>query len=508
MLLLFVGFAFAHLPLPDGLDAACGTPHFWAPAQVGPPTHPPPPNQELLDRDPYGVPGELRSEHFVVRFGQEQPTDPEARQRLIDALELSWIVQVDEWGHTPPAGTDTHRLNVYIGDTGDGAPPGYGTGGYFTADSEGWPMIVVSAATLQNPDFADITASHELYHAVQSATQRYTYEAQGVGSWFWEASATWASAAIYPENQSYHVFLVGYAFHPHRALNFFRYPRDGVLEELYQYGAFIWPLFLQQRLGTVEPLIEAWEIPVVGGDDPLEALRIAVEGRGYDLDELWLEHIARNATWDYPNGAQYRRNLAAYAQTPESANLVAADLPRLGFDGSRQVPIEHQPERYGSVRLSMLAPRDGEYTLMLRGTTQGTHGSEARWGGHVVLTPTVGEPEYVPIPFEGPFATLDLTDLHGYQRADVVVGAWTPELGPFWRTETFPLRYWLSYEAPDPADALADVIEPESVRARGCQSAAGSVPGWLGLVASLLLWIPRQRLAVRANTTEGRRQNQ
>ena len=36
-------------------------------------------------------------------------------------------------------------VQYFIGDSGNGAPDGYGAGGYYTVDPEGWPMIVVSA---------------------------------------------------------------------------------------------------------------------------------------------------------------------------------------------------------------------------------------------------------------------------------------------------------------------------------------------------------------------------
>lgn len=490
--------ALAHPDLP-GVDSWCITGQTWEPVRVQRPVGPPPPDGQLQERDPFGLPGVELSERFALRFGHERFVSPEARRRLLDAFETAWMVQIEEWGHTPPAGTESHLFNVYIGDTGNGAPEGFGAGGYYSVDPDGWPMIVVAANTLENPSFADITAVHEFYHAVQGSTGRFTYDVSGPGAWFWEATATWSSAAVYPDNDYAHVFLFGYALFPQNPLNFFRYPRTGAFEEFYQYGAFIWPLFVHQQVGSEAPLVEAWEVPDVGGNDPIEALRAALAARGVDHDELWLEHIARNTTWDYPSGDRYRRHVAAYAGAPEFANLVAADLPRQGFDGAREVPTLRRPHRYGSARLSMFGPLEGTYTFTLRGSSEGSFGSDAHWGGTLVLERVSGDPDYVPIPFEGPLAVVEISELERYSRVNLVVGAWSPELSPFWHTETYPLRYWVEHEpVPDP---VADAEEPEVTAGCGCAATAssGSSALW-GLVPLLLV--------LRRRTPEGRRQNQ
>lgn len=454
-------------------DVPCGTPHFWAPVTAELPARPadrlPPPDgtEEPADRDALGVPNVEFSEHFALRWGNAEWVSPEARARLLDAFELAWGVQIDELGHTRPFGTPQTRFNVYLGDTGDNAPPGYGTGGYYSADPEGWPMIVVSLSTLASPEFADITAAHEFYHAVQGATGRFDYDISGPAAWFWEATAVWASAVVFPDEPLYASFLFGYAVFPHRPVNFFRYPSSGAIEEFYQYGAFIWPLYVADRLGSAQVIVEAWEA-AHGLRDPLEALRLAVEVRGEDLDELWVEHIARNVNWDYGNGDVYRRHVASYSYLAEHRNIEAASLPRQGLASIRSGPADLRPHRYGSNLLTMIGPRPGTYTLTIQGEPEGSSGSDARYAAVVVLD-RPGEPSrYERVPFDQVTGELTLDGLERYSRMSVVVGAWTPELGRFWQTETFGYRYGLAFE-PEP--------EPEAeVEERRCGCAAQPAP--------------------------------
>ena len=468
MLPLLLAALAAAGPPPD--LRPCGTPELWAPVRAEAVRAFAPPPNGPSERDAFGVPGVERSEHFAVRYGLETWTDPEARFRLLAALEAAWTVQIEQMGHTPPLGTPDVRFNVYLGDTGNGAPPGYGTGGYYTSDPEGWPMIVVSAATLENPGFADITASHEFYHAVQGATERFNYDINGPSAWFWEATATWASAVVYPEQPLYATFLFGYALLPHRPVNAFRYPSTGAVEEYYQYGAFIWPLHLTERTGSWDVVVDAWERDH-GLRDPLEAMRASLAERGEDLDDLWLDHVARNVNWDYPNGDVYRRHVVGFNYLPEYANLEAATLPREGFDGLSDGPVALRPNRYGSNTLVMLGPRDGSYTFTVQGDPAGSNGSPGRYGAVLVLDAPGAPSRYERIPFDGTRGELTLDDAGDYTRISLVVGAWTDDLGSFWKTETFPYRYGVVLEAAAPP-------APEPEEPASCASAAGPLAAW------------------------------
>lgn len=463
----------------------CGTPDRWAVADpVGLHERVPPPSG-ADERDVYGVPQAERSEHFVLRYGLGQPSDAEARARLLRAFEDAWTVQIEQLGHSVPVGSPGTLFNVYLGDSGDGAPPSYGAAGYYSVDDEGWPMIVVSVDSLFSPEYADVTAAHEFYHAVQGATGRFDYDVGGPSAWFWEASATWASAMVYPDNDLYASFLFGYALLPHKSLSFFRYPSTGAVEEYYQYGAFIWPLFVSQTTGEPQILVEVWEYPH-GRSDPLAAMRDRLAARGLDLDTLWLQHIGRNVIWDYDNGDAYRENIRTASFHPEHANLEAASLSYQGFEGLRDSPESLPLERYGSHTLVLDRIAEGTYHLVIEGDERGTFDSPARFGAVAVITSADALPRYQTVDFDGSRGELSLSELDGVDRVSVVVGAFTEELSPFWRDETFGYRYGLTLEPPESDDPV-DPTESLEPRGCGCSSGGSGALGLVWLMPGLLL---------------------
>ena len=88
----------------------------------------------------------LSSDNFIVRWGSGV-SQAEA-QELLDAFELAWQVEILEMGYLQPVATDQYLFNVYIGDSGGGAPSSYGAAGYFTVDDDGYPMIVIAGEIL------------------------------------------------------------------------------------------------------------------------------------------------------------------------------------------------------------------------------------------------------------------------------------------------------------------------------------------------------------------------
>lgn len=482
------------LELPFGVHTPCATPEHWRP--VAPLVRPPPHHGiDRLERDPYGTPNVQLSEHFAVRWGNRDNVSPVEVTALIEAFEDAWAVEIGEMAHVPPLGTDEYYFNVYIGDTGDGAPPGYGSGGYYSTDTEGWPVIVVSRNTLYNEPYADITAAHEFYHAVQGAAERYTYDANRVGAWFWEATATWASAEVYPDNPNHAVFLFGYALLPHKRVDFFDYPDEGLLQEYYQYGAFLWPLHLSDRTGGFEVIRDAWTDP--GDDpDPLEVMRGVLAERGEDLDALWIDHAARNVVWDYPNRAIYLQLMQrARDRFPaEAGNLTAAQIPTAGTEDWVDGPDAVAIERYGSNTLTMRLPQEGAYTFEVEGDLTGSTGDPASFAGYIIVE-SDGRPRFIPLEFDADNrASIVLDDLGGSIRAHLLVGAWTSARVSPLVPETFPYRYRVSLDdgSPElPNDPDPGVVDDEAVAGCGCQSAPG--PGLGATVALLGLAALRRR---------------
>ncbi|MBL8617840.1 MAG: hypothetical protein JNM72_19680 [Deltaproteobacteria bacterium] len=436
----------AALSLLSGLAFAspaavpCAGPAFLPPGGLPRPTFipPAPPTGTKSERDARGVvANRFATDNFVIRWGPSGGVSGAEVERLAAAFEDAWDEEVLLQGHPVPVGSDTFRFNVYIGDSGGGTPPGYGTGGYFDVDSEGYPQIVVSAATLDTPDFADITAAHEFYHAIQGATERYPYS--GTGAWYWEATATWASGTVYPENPYYAVFLFGYVLFPHLPLNFYEPYAEGDLTEYYQYGAFIWPWYLTEVAADRRLIQESWT-DTGTETDPLEVLRDRLADRGLDMDALWLDHLAANVSWDYLDPAALALGTDGYPSIPEWDNVIAAEVGAEGTAGWVSGPSALEPYRYGNNAITVETGLHPRMRVELLGGAAGDRSSPATWGGRVVVTRGDAQEVLPLVMADATTGVIELDDLDTADGLTVLIGVTAPA-NRTWDRERFRYNY-------------------------------------------------------------------
>ncbi len=363
----------------------CGTPAILEQTLAMPPAvlpDPGPPSPDKDVRDAYSVSNSLESDNFVARWGNSGGITEGNAQTMLNAFEVAWIAQIDDMDHPVPHGADRYKVNVYVGNTGEG-PSISGAAGYATYDSAGYPMVVMSPEYAAAGDYAALVAAHEFYHLVQFGTEAYSYS--GDAAWYWEATASWIEVEVYPDEPDYAVFLAGFAFLPHLALNFFDYPDSGVLQELHQYGAFIFPRYLAEHVGDWRLIRDSWVEPT--SSDPLESLEDGVAELGYDLDHEIALFAAHNATWDYEHGDWYEDALIVYESWYGSEDhRVAKSVSRGGMDDWDQVSEDLLPERYGYNILEMSRPYDGTLALGFEGDSSGSEGMDADWRVVVVVS--------------------------------------------------------------------------------------------------------------------------
>lgn len=433
------------------------------------------------ERDPFGVPNVLTSDHFAVRWGDFGAISPADAERLLDHFELAWDVQVDRMGHTPPYGTDAFRFNVYVGDTGSGAPSSYGAGGYQTYDPEGWPMVVVARDSFWDPAFLQHTAVHEFYHAIQSETGRFPYD--GISAWYWEATAEWAAIEAVPDNPSNGVFVPGYVWLPEIGVPAFDYPDEGTLEEFHQYGAFLFPVDLSRALGP-GVVTDTWKDPTPE-PDPMEVMRRAAAAAGEDLDALWIDHVARTVLLDHPMRDVLAPHFDVFRYAYPDESVVGRGLWGSGDAGK---VVAEAPRRYGAFVLSVRNPDDGVLHVEIEGEASGTEGSPALFSARVVID-REGGPEYREVPFEGTTGALAVEA--GGDDVYVVVGA-TTAASAAWASERFPFAYDLWVEAPTEAGGGASGGRRIPPLAQGCATAGGAGATGLGGLALVALGLRRR----------------
>ncbi len=466
--------------------AARGLPHWAPPGGLAALPAPPAPLPDKQLRDSFGVPNLRESEDFALRWGSGgSGFDSGDVDELLEAFDGAWDYELDTMELPAPYGTETYKFNVYIGDTGSGAPSSYGNSGYYYVDSQGYPYIVVAASALQDMDWGTTTAVHEFFHAVQDATGNYNGEE---GSWLWEATASWVEGEIYPSNPYYASFLMGFAFLPHKPLDFYDYPDSGALQEFHQYGAFIFPRYISEIAADWTLVRDVWLLGDPWGD-PLQVFDELLVEQGQDLDTVWTEFVAHNATWDYQDGDIYEWYLDWYSGYYDDQS-VADTLYGAGSAEWKQ-PQELLPERYGANYIALRSPDSGTLQLEFEGEPAGSWGSDASWS--VTLVQGDSDPSYHPVDMADGSGSASIPGVGGEAVIWLVVGAWSAERRS---GETFGYRYrlWVGDDGPGETGDTGGGGTPERPGGEGvCGCHAAGVAGLVPMLFLLPLALRRRR---------------
>lgn len=464
----------------------CGTPMFLPTFEPRPPIPdaPPRPPDEKAERDAYGsYPHSLFSTNFIVKWGNTGGVTLAEAQMLLDAMEVGWAVEIGEMGHPAPEGTDEYLFNIYIGDTGNNTPDGYGAGGYYNRDADGMPMIVIARQSVYYEEYVVEAAVHEFYHALQDRTGRYTYT--GDSAWYWEATAEWAGGEVLPDNPTYAQFLYGYIFLPYLPVNFFDYPDTWALQEYHQYGAFIFPRFLTEHVATRALVVDSWIVP---GDsnDPMEVLAAGLAAEGLSMPDVFAEFAAHNAVWDYADGVLYLQTVGE-AESYWSDIYIADSVGRDGTDGWNEPASALLPGPFSYNVVTSPKPESGGLTFAFEGGAEGDRGAAADWRV-IVVRERLGGPEYLPMTLVDGAGELYVEDAGGdgnYAMVIVSAGSEGRE------GEVFGYRFSVVPDVPPGAGTSDDTDEAPEATGCGCASGRGA-SGLAALIA--LAWLgPRRR---------------
>ncbi len=440
---------------------------------------------DKLVQDSYGLPNSIETENFVAWWGDGASVDRHAVDDMLDAFEAGWDYEVELMELPQPETTETYKFNVYIGDTGSGAPSVYGNAGYFYYDHEGFPMIVMSQGCLNDHDYGKTTAVHELFHAVQAATDHYGGSSY---RWIWEATATWVEGEVYPDNPYYASFLFGFAFLPHLPLDFYDYPDEGILEEYHQYGAFIFPRYLSEIAADWTLVRDVWTRGSYSAD-PLEVFDTLLAERGTTLMEAWTGFNAHNVVWDYADGNVYDWYLDAYDDYYDSYWL-AASSANAGSD-EWMTPTQRLPQRFGVNNIELRYPNDGTLHVEIDLDDAGSSGSPATWA--VTLVREGYGLEYIPLePVDGSIQHT-VEDIGADRNVYLVIGATCPTER---YAETFGYSYRMWVEEPIDTSPPEDTGDGGGDAPKACGCAAGGVVsvGWLALgLVGVIVGVRRRR---------------
>jgi len=473
--------------------AVCGTVHVMppgpAPERVPGAVFVPRDEDGKLLRDSFDAPGLATSRNFALRWGALADISEGTALGLLSDLERPWEVEVESLDHPAPVGTDAYRFNVYVGDTGPNVPDTYDVN-YFSYDEEGWPMIVLHPANLDEPDGAAVTIAHELYHAIQAATGNYAwYDDDSPQSWYWEASATWAAGEVFPESSSQAGLLFGYAFAPHLSVDHFEYAGNGGgIETLHQYGAFIFLRYLTEHVADARLIRDSW-LDSTPEAVPTEVLDDLLRDRdaSLGLDDVFPAFAAANATWDYDLGYLYEAWLDALAEWYREDDARRAGLVEAGgTSGWVDAPSDTAPAAlaYNLVDAPRLEP--GRWVIGVERADAGTAGTDSRL--QAVLVRQRGEArEYATLAMNDGVAEVVVEVIEGEELH--LVAAMPSTDGP--GAERFPWSYRIE-PAPDASGLPTD--PPVTGSGCSCDSAGGGAQGgWAVLLLGIALRGRRRR---------------
>lgn len=422
---------------------------------------------EKLVRDSFGTFNVYETPNFAVKWGNYTGFSLDDVQALGGAFEASWTTEVGALAFPAPVGTESYKFNVYVGDSGAGAPSSLGSAGYFWYDDDGWPMIVVAASELSDHRAADLTAAHEFFHAVQDAVGTFGYDDRG--AWYTEASAVWMENEVWPGNAGYAAFLYWFAIRPELSLNHFEYPSTGRPEEYHQYGAFVFLEYLTEVRDDPDIVRRSFLEAPVGGD-PLDVLDDLLQEDGSTVEEAFFEHIAHNATWDYAHERWYEDWISAYGGWTGDSHRPAGRT--LGETGGWLVAERYLPHTFGAAYWELRSlPAGG--TIAFDGRVDADF--PAQWRAVVAVQEGTAH-RRLEIPLVEDAGTLPIDDLGSYDEAWLVVGAAD---GFVDRGDTW--TYALRVEEP-----VVEEPDPEEPRACGCAS-VGHGPAWAWLLV-MLTW--------------------
>lgn len=393
----------------------------------------PPPGAGKAEREALsGVASSLASENFVLKWGSSLSVSASDAQAILAAFETSFEVEVGDMAHPQPEGMDDYKFNVYVADSGlrwgSSELGSYGAAGYYTTDPDGWPLIALAPSTVDDPDYGRSTVAHEFYHAVQHATGSYGYV--GDAAWFWEATASWAEAEVYTDDQYYPVFLFGFAFLPHYPVNFFDYYDTGAFTEYYQYGAFIFPRFLSEKVADWELIRDAWVDPGSFDDDPLGRIDELLKADwDASLADVFPPFAEANVTWDYQDGELYAWYLDYYSDYYGAYDeSVTAEISGTGTDGWESVAADRLPYRYGTNYVWLERPQQEVALVRFQGAAEGSGGSAATWAVSVGVKGSGGvsfQSMSLADSGDGPAGEVTVEGLLSSQDVVLVVSAWS-----------------------------------------------------------------------------------
>ncbi len=285
---------------------------------------------------PLGLPDSYVSQtgHFRIHYttsgvdavaaaDQDGNAVPDYVENIAAAFDLSFSVQVDELGYRPPpddGDIDGAEYDIYIQALADGfyglttiespvpGPPAHDWTSFIRIDND-----YLNGQLTPGLPGAQVTAAHELFHAIQLAYRTATIPND---FFYYELCSSWMEDVVYDDINDYYFNVPLYLDRVDAPFNRFD------LQTLANYGAAIWNQMLTKRFNSEAMIRRTWE-SMESGSPVLDAIDLSLREIGSSLRQ----EFAELAVWNYFTAE--RANPVAYFEEGAAFPQVKLALDRI-----------------------------------------------------------------------------------------------------------------------------------------------------------------------------------
>ncbi len=252
--------------------------------------------------DAVNTPNVHYTEHFAIRWGDNFSFNSGELERLEQIAENVWAVEVVEMGYTAPWNSDTYYTDIYVANSGNGAPEIDFQGAYTTlynntVGQDNMSYMVFWDEIFHYESSTKDIFSHEFFHVCQfqiALAGCYGHMFCDNCTWAVEGSAVWAEDEVYDEVDNYMQYVWMYMFEPEITL-FSGHGYD-------PYNRVIFFKYISENFGGRDALFSIW-------NECHTTITHSVEGylsdQGITIEEAFKEFAIKNLFSDYEEGDSY-----------------------------------------------------------------------------------------------------------------------------------------------------------------------------------------------------------
>ena len=266
--------------------------------------HPALPDSFISSNNHFNIHYTTEGKDAVALTDSNSNSIPDRIEKIADAFEKSYTVEIEELGYNPPPALFEGKIyDIYVIDL----VVSYGRTVTLGVQDSTWEQKNVSSYILFDNDFSGVgyyfnndsaiktTAAHEFFHAIQLG-----YIFRRADHFFLEMSAVWMETQVFKEIDNY-LYCLDYFFSsPEIPLNGVSVTVQNIIR--HNYGSAIFCIYLEQKFGK-NIIRDIWSS--MPDREALDAISRVLINRGTTFES----EFTKFSIWNYFTGSRSRPNL-------------------------------------------------------------------------------------------------------------------------------------------------------------------------------------------------------